>query len=73
MTDINSHKLKDLSRSRELWGRISTPPSNPARYGLTWPLHIKLTLNAWLGCDICQLSWRERQQIKMMPAFTLGF
>ena len=69
MTDIDSPQIEGFEPLPRTLGSYLNAAKQSARYGLTWPLHIKLTLNAWLGCDMCQLSSRERQQIKMMPAF----
>jgi hypothetical protein len=70
MTDIDSPQIEGFEPLPRTLRSYLDAAKQSARYGLTWPLHIKLTLNAWLGCDMCQLSSRERQQIKMMPAFT---
>ena len=70
MTEIESRPIEGFEPLPGALGSYLDAAKLSARYGLTWPLHIKLTLNAWLGRDMCQLNWRERQQIKMMPAFT---
>ncbi len=69
MTEIESRPIEGFEPLPGALGSYLDAAKLSARYGLTWPLHIKLTLNAWLGRDMCQLNWRERQQIKMMPAF----
>ncbi|HMK41920.1 MAG TPA: hypothetical protein VK451_10230 [Methyloceanibacter sp.] len=69
MTEAESRPIEGFESLPGAPGSYRDAAKLLARYSLTWPLHIKLTLNAWLGRDMCQLNSRERQQIKMMPAF----